>query len=116
MFKCVALLKRKDSLPVADFIEYYETRHAVLIQQLLPGLLEYRRNYVNTDGAFMAPKPGPLDFDVISEFWFEHRAAYDAFVARATEPETAKLIASDEENLFDRSMTRMFIVDERRSA
>jgi len=113
MFKCVALLRCKRGLSREAFIDYYETRHAPLIRSLLPGILDYRRNYVERDGAFVFAGASPIDFDVVTEIWLADRAAYDRFVARAGEPDIAERIAQDEENLFDRAATRMFVVEER---
>lgn len=113
MHKCIALLKRKPGLSRQAFIDYYETRHAVLIRELLPEIVEYRRNYIERDGLFEFGGAAPIDFDVITEIWLEDRAAYDRFIARATEPEIARRIAEDEENVFDRSASRMMVVEER---
>jgi ketosteroid isomerase-like protein len=113
MFKCIALLKRKDGLSREAFIDYYETRHAPLIRRLLPGIIDYRRNFIELDGAFLYPAAAPIDFDVITEIRLADRAAYDRFIARASEPDIARLIAEDEENLFDRDSIRMVVVDER---
>ncbi|MCP1470384.1 ketosteroid isomerase-like protein [Sphingobium sp. OAS761] len=115
MFKCIALLKRRADISREAFIEYYETRHSILIRRLLPGIVDYRRNYVDLDGAFSYPAAGPIDFDVVTEIRLADRAAYDRFIARASEPDIARQIAQDEENLFDRSTMRMFVVDEKAS-
>lgn len=113
MIKAIALLRRKPSITREAFVDYYETRHAALIRRLLPGIVEYRRNFVIREGAYLFPDAAPIDFDVITELWFADRAAYDAAMAKAAEPGTARLIAEDEENLFDRRATRMFLVEER---
>jgi hypothetical protein len=112
MIKAIAMLRKKPAITREAFIDYYETRHSGLIRRLLPGIVEYRRNFVNLEGAFVSPDAGPIDFDVITEVWFADRAAYDAALAKAAEPETARLIIEDEENLFDRAATRMFLVEE----
>lgn len=112
MFKCIALLKRKSGLSRDAFIDYYEARHAPLIRRLLPGILDYRRNYVDLGGAFLFPGAAPIDFDVVTEIWLADRAAYDRFTAVAAQPDIAQRIAADEENLFDRSASRMFMVEE----
>ena len=85
MFKCIALLRRKPGLSREDFIDYYERQHAPLIRRLLPGIIDYRRNYVELEGAFLFPGAAPIDFDVITEIWLADRAAYDiaAYWARA---------------------------------
>jgi uncharacterized protein (TIGR02118 family) len=113
MFKCIALLRKKDGLSREAFVHYYETCHAPLIRRLLPGILDYRRNFIELTGAFLYPGASPVDFDVVTELWFADRAAYDIFIARATEPDIAREIAEDEENLFDRATMRMVVVEER---
>ncbi len=111
MIKAIALLRKKEALSRDAFIAYYETRHAPLIRSLLPNIVDYRRNYVQRAGAFTSAIAA-LDFDSVTEMWFATRAHYDAFLAAAAHPETAALIAQDEENVFDRPATRMFVVDE----
>lgn len=116
MFKCIALLRRRKDISQAAFVDYYENHHSTLILRLLPGILDYRRNYVEREGAFLFPDAAPIDFDVVTELRFADRAAYDRFAARAAEPDIAQQIAQDEENLFDRGATRMFVVEEHSSA
>lgn len=111
MIKAIALLRRKDGLSREAFIAYYETRHAPLIRTLLPHIVDYHRNYVVREGAFTS-KVAALDLDSVTEMRFASRAHYDAFLAAAADPHTAALIAQDEENVFDRAATRMFVVDE----
>ncbi|HQS68165.1 MAG: ethyl tert-butyl ether degradation EthD [Novosphingobium sp. 28-62-57] len=111
MIKAIALLRKKDGLSREAFIAYYETRHAPLIRSLLPHIADYRRNYVDREGAFTSAVAA-LDFDSVTEMRFASRAHYDAFLAAAADPHTAALIAQDEENVFDRAATRMFVVDE----
>jgi hypothetical protein len=113
MFKCIALLKRKPDLSREAFIDYYETQHAPLIRRLLPGIIDYRRNYVDLEGAFIFPEAAPIDFDVITEIWLADRPAYDRFTAAAGEPDIARQIAEDEENFLDRGASRMIVVEER---
>lgn len=115
MYKCIAMLRRRPGLSRDAFIDYYETRHSALIRALLPGILEYRRNYVVHEGALAFPDASPIDFDVVTELGFSDRAAYERFTAKAAEPDIARQIAEDEENLFDRGATRMFVVEARAS-
>lgn len=112
MFKCVALLRRRQDLSREQFIDYYENHHSKLMHRLLPNILDYRRNYIDLNEALFFPKATELDFDVITELWFADRAAYDVFLAKANEPEIFQQMAADEENLFDRDYTRLFVVDE----
>jgi hypothetical protein len=113
--KTVAFLKRKAGMSRADFIAYYESTHAPLILSIAPQVEAYRRNYLCEDGAIVAPGLPPPDFDVVTELHYADRAAFDAALAAFTRPDNAARIASDEENLFDRSKTRFYVVEERAS-
>jgi ketosteroid isomerase-like protein len=115
MLKCVALLKRREGMSREAFIDYYETRHAPLITELAPQILVYRRNFPEPDGRFEFGGAA-VDFDCLTELFFADRAAYDAFAARCAEPDVARRIAEDEENVFDRAATRMMVVEERGGA
>jgi uncharacterized protein (TIGR02118 family) len=114
--KSIALLRRRADLSRDAFVSYYEERHAPLIQSLLPGIVEYRRNFTNFDGAYSSDGAAPFDFDVVTEIWFWDRAAYDEAMTIATQPDIAQRIAEDEANFLDRTGNRMFLVDERESA
>ncbi|MGE8318585.1 MAG: EthD domain-containing protein [Comamonas sp.] len=114
MYKCMALLRKRADISREQFEDYYRHHHAVLIRRLLPGLVDYRSNFIDLAGAFVFPDAAPIDFDVITEMWFEDRAAYERFVAKAAEPAIAEQIARDEEHLFERGASRMFVVDEQR--
>lgn len=114
-FKAIAMLKRREDLSREAFIDYYETKHAPLILSLVPGILKYRRNFADFEGAYAFPEAAPFDFDVITELWFADRAAYDRAMAVNAEPDVAARVAADEENFLDRAKTRMFLVEERSS-
>lgn len=114
-FKAIALLAKRADIDRAAFVDYYENRHAPLILSLLPGIVAYKRNYADFDGAFVSAGAAPFDFDAVTEMWFADRAAYDRMFEVAGEPEIAARIAADEENFVDRNRTRMFVVEERAS-
>ena len=113
MIKCIALLKMKEGISRSDFMAYYENNHARLILSLLPGIAEYKRNYVIRDARAFLPDGYTVDFDCITELWFDDASAHANFLAAAARPEIADRIARDEENIFDRQATRMFCVDVR---
>jgi len=116
MIKVLAFLKSRPGMSRDDFIRYYETRHAPLILSIAPQVRDYRRNFLLTEGAILAPGAAAPDFDVVTELWFADRAAFAAAMSAFTDPVNAQRIAADEENLFDRSRTRFFVVEERSSA
>jgi uncharacterized protein (TIGR02118 family) len=113
MFKVVALLARKASLSRDEFIAYYETRHAPLIRSKFPWIVDYRRNFIDMDGAILAPGMAAPDFDVITELWFRDRADYERMLAAHAIPKVGEAIADDEANFLDRTKTRFFVVEER---
>jgi len=49
----VAFLKRKAGMAHADFVAYYESRHAPLILSIAPQIVGYRRNYLCEEGAIV---------------------------------------------------------------
>lgn len=114
-FKTIAFLRAKPGLSRAEFIAYYETHHAPLVLALMPGIVGYRRNYVQAEGAFAFPETPPFDYDSVTEIWFADRATYDAAIAEISQPEIAARLAADEDNFIDRAKTRMFVVEERTS-
>lgn len=116
MFKAVSLLKSKPGLSREAFISYYETRHAPMILENLAHVRDYRRNYLDLDGAHIGPDATAPDFDVIMELWFADRAGFEADMARLADPQVSELIARDAEQFLDHRKTRFFVVEERISA
>lgn len=102
--KFLAFLKAKAGIPRERFIEYYETRHVPLILDVMPGVVDYRRNYL---------PEGTAGFDVVSEIWFADRDALSRATALATAPAAARRIAEDEENFLDRTASVFSFPDER---
>lgn len=114
MFKTIALLKRKAGLSRTEFIDYYENHHAPLIRELQPQIREYRRNFIEREGAYLYPG-AELDFDVITEMWYDDRAAYEAAMAVWNDPALTERRVRDEANFIDLDRIRFFIVEEHRS-
>jgi uncharacterized protein (TIGR02118 family) len=115
MIKTIAFLKRKAGLTRAAFIHYYETRHAPLILSIAPQICDYRRNFLVPDVAILAAGAAPPDFDVVTELWYPDQAAFAAAMAAFTDPVNARRIAADEEQVFDRTCTRFYTVEEHAS-
>ncbi len=110
--KVIAMLRKRADISREAFIRYYNENHAPLILSLMPGIVEYRRNFTVFDGAYVNAGAAPFDFDVLTEIRFRDRAAYDAAMVVAADPAVAQRIADDEENFLDRAGTRMFVVEE----
>ncbi|MGQ2933590.1 MAG: EthD domain-containing protein [Sphingopyxis sp.] len=114
-FKVISLLKARADISRADFIEYYETRHAPLVRELMPNIIGYRRNYVQADGGIAFELAPAFDYDAITEILFRDRAAYDEALAVLMSPANAARMAEDEERFLDRNRTRMVVVNEHES-
>jgi predicted ATPase len=112
MFKIVILLKRKPGMSREDFIRHYETVHSVLAVKLVPGVIDYRRNFLDpSKGVFGVSHEHP-GFDCITEMVWPDKAAYERAFAEFSKQEVIDAITQDEAKLFDRSTIRSYFVDE----
>jgi uncharacterized protein (TIGR02118 family) len=103
VYKVLIFLKRREGLSREDFIDHYENVHRPLAEKHLTHLVRYTRRYVEW---LAEPRLGGeqgLDFDVVTELWFESREHFDEAMARLGTPPASDEIAADEEQLFDRS-------------
>jgi uncharacterized protein (TIGR02118 family) len=116
MFKALAFLTRRSDLSRDAFISYYETHHAPLILQLMPGIRAYRRNYLTAADMILGSAASAPDFDVVTEIYFDDRAAYEAGLRALSDPAVMQRLVADEENLFDRTRMRFVTVEERASS
>ena len=73
MFKTVCLLKRKPGMSLDDFKAYYETHHKRFGETYLPKTARFMRRYMNPVPNPMTGEVAELDYDVITETWFENR-------------------------------------------
>ena len=112
MFKTVCLLKRKPGMSLEDFKDYYETHHKRFGEQYLPKSARFMRRYLYPVTNPMTGETPELDYDVITETWFENREDWEAAMAVYAEPALAAEIAEDEEKLFDRTKINFCIVEE----
>jgi hypothetical protein len=112
MFKVLLLLKRRTGMSMADFRSYYEDHHSKLGMKHGMTVKRYIRRYVTPLSDPAKVLPGELDFDVITELWFDDQAAFEKMLQHLSKPEVAEEVVTDEENLFDRSKTRIITVNE----
>jgi uncharacterized protein (TIGR02118 family) len=106
MFKLTVFLAKRADMTMAAFTEHYERRHAPLIERLAPAPVTYRRLYLTRD-APLGRGPDGVDFDAITELWFEDKAAYRTWMAAIS----VDAVREDEERFLDRSRTRAFVVE-----
>lgn len=109
--KVFALLTKKEGLATEAFIEHYEKKHAPLAAGLITDKarpIVYKRNFVKKD----ATTDPSIDFDVITEFLFPDKSAYEAWVGELYGPEHRETIQTDEARFLNRAKTRAFVVEE----
>lgn len=122
MFKWVALIKKKQGVSSAEFMDYYENRHIPLLIELFPQWEKaklYRRNYLKFDDSVVAAdnRDGVSDdagFDVITEVMFETREDADALLGAAfKQPENFAKVLEDENNFIEPGNAKMYVVEVR---
>jgi len=110
MVKVIALIKKKPGLSREEFVRHYEEVHAPLAVKYFPTLKRYVRNHIIT-----SPDAKELDFDCITEFWYDdmrgHQAVLDVLGDYKTE--IGQIFRDDEEKFMDGSKTVGFLVEEK---
>ena len=103
MFKLIVTGKRKPGMSMDEFRQYYETRHAVLAQEITPRMRRYIRNYVTpVRGGSSAGAEPP--FDCVTEVWFDSEEDLKrTSESLSLEPQKTAAMNADIDNLFDRS-------------
>ena len=101
--KLMAFLTKRQDLSRDQFKKLYETRHVPNILEVMPGIIEYRRN-------FMLETVSGVD--VVTELVFPDQKTFDSAMAVAHRSPASDVIAKDQEMLFDPSGIRIFVVDE----
>jgi uncharacterized protein (TIGR02118 family) len=116
MFKLIIVAKRKPGMSMDEFREYYEKRHAVLVQKITPMMRRYRRNYLSPFQSVLSAQQ-EATFDCVTEAWFDTQEDFHrSLESLSADMEKIAALAKDEENLFDRSTIRMFTAVEAESA
>ncbi len=112
MFKVMILIKRKPGMSKKDFIAYYENNHAPLGSSKVPNMKRYVRHFLHPYGNDVYGADAEPSYDVVTELWFDDESDFQRGMAYLTEPETARIIGEDEEQLFDKSSIRFFVVED----
>ena len=114
--KVVIYLKRRPGLSVAEFRDYYENVHVKLTGKYAsPAMVKYVRRYVEPVPNLETGESGELDFDVMTELWFDNAAHARGVLAIAEKMTFPADVLADEENVFDRSKTRYAAIVESES-
>lgn len=112
VYKVLIFLKRRPGMSIESFRNYYEDVHAKLCTKYAVGARRYLRRYVEPLRQPLTGANDEMDFDVITELWFDERAIFDTvlkYAARGTLPPD---VLADEERLFDRTKSRFSTVIE----
>jgi hypothetical protein len=112
IYKILLFMKRRPGMTLEAFQDYYENHHAPLCAKYASGMGRYIRR-------FLTPHPNPetgaadeLQFDVITELWFEDEATFRGTVKYLATSIMPDEVVEDEKRLFDRARTRMATVVE----
>lgn len=113
IYKLLIFLKRRNGMSLDAFRDHYEDVHARLsLKYSGGGLRRYVRRYVEPLPQPLGRESGELHFDVVTELWFDDRAAFENAVKFASRGVLPPEILADEERLFDRSKSRYATVVE----
>lgn len=111
-YKILLFMKRRPGMTIEAFRDYYENHHVPLCLKYTSGVNRYVRR-------FLTPQPNPetgatqeLQFDVITELWFEDEAVFRGTVQYLATSIMPDEIVEDEKRLFDRPLMRMATVIE----
>lgn len=115
LFKILIFLKRRSGMSTAAFRDDYERVHSKFGEKYANGLYRYQRRYVEPLADDLASHADALDFDVITELWFDERAAFDLVARYAAHGRLPPEVIEDEERLFDRAKNRYVTVIEHES-
>ncbi len=116
LIKLVMPMKRRAGMSIAEFRDYYESKHRLIGEKYLRG---YATKYIRR---FIDPLPdrnGVLsdpEFDVLLEIWYPDRDAFEQCGQRLRAPDVAAEIREDEAQLFDLEHMRSYLVEEHESA
>lgn len=114
-YKILLFMKRRPGMTMQAFEDYYENHHVPLAMKYSAGIVRYVRRY-------LSPQPNPetgasdeLQFDVITELWFDDEATFLGTVKYLATSVMPDEIVADEKRLFDRPTMRMATIVERES-
>jgi hypothetical protein len=113
LYKLLLFIKRRPGLSTEAFRDYYENVHSKLALKYDTGKLKrYMRRYVEPLGGDLDAQAAALDFDVVTELWYDDKAAFDTVVKFAARGKLPPDIIADEERVFDRTKIRYITVVE----
>lgn len=107
VIKLILMVRRKPGITREAFMSYYESKHAPLAASVMLKCKKYVRNFVAEE------LTGALNFDVMTEFWFDVDGTWEEARKSLADPATRQLLEEDEARFMDRTSMRVFLADER---
>lgn len=99
-YNILIFLKRRPGMALDEFRDYYENHHVPLCMKYMAGARRYFRRYIHTQ------TETELEFDVITELWFDDRTAFENALNFAGRGILPKEVIADEARFLDRSKTK----------
>ena len=115
-YKILLFMKRRPGMSFEAFQDYYENHHVPLCEKYTKGLSRYLRRFITPHRNPETGATEELQFDVITELWFEDEAAFRGTVEYLKTSIMPDEVVEDEKKLFDRATMRMATVVECESA
>lgn len=114
MFKQIAFYKRKPGMTHEEFRDYYENMHVRvrLSSMKLPGLRRYMRRYLTPITDPVTGIQRYAGFDVVTELWFDDKAAWENYRKVSLDPEVRRIAGEDEDQFLDRDHIYHHLIDE----
>ena len=119
-FKLIIMIKKKKGMTRAEFVDYLENHHSVLIRKHVPPVLElYRRNYIIFDDPFVTQsKDGRTvgaevehDFDCIIEVIYTSREGAQQAMKALYSGDTKRVITEDESKFIEPGSVKSYVVE-----
>jgi hypothetical protein len=105
-YKALIFLKRRPGMSLQEFRDYYENNHVKLCMKYMSGVRRYFRRYVTPFPNPVSGNAAEMDFDVVTELWYDDRALYEKVLEYAAQGVLPADVIADEERVFDRTKGR----------
>ena len=111
-YKILLFMKRRAGMTMEAFKDYYENHHVPLALKYSSDISRYVRRYLTPHPNPDTGAAGELQFDVITELWFDDEAKFQGTVKYLSTSVMPDEIVDDEKRLFDRATMRMATIVE----
>jgi len=111
-YKLLLFLKRRPGMSMQEFRDYYENVHSKIGEKYSDGVLRYVRRYLQPLPDPHTGKPEEMEYDVVTELWFEDRSVFERVAALLSSGVMHPDVVEDEKRLFDRPKMRYAAVVE----